>query len=649
MSFEAAGTMITRSFGSQANALRRMGIDVQGVSGSEERLKMITEGISNHFGGVAQASANTYAGRMEILSHKVEELQKGMGAELVPAIEAVTGSFSGAIDKGNNTTAMMQGLGIAAKIIAGAFLLIKIAILETGDIMGTFGASFVAFAMGDFKHAVQIWGSGLTAMKNDAVDSYDSIASLFKANQKLEMNVKVKPLNMGDPTKADQKAAADLKKEAEAQAKDQLDVQYQLMEAYGKLYRDDIKNKYDKDEKEASDEYNIGMLKLENEEKVGGLSVAQQQIINDKKKLLGVALETALKEANQGRVDDEKKAEEELLAKKIEFEKSYDAQITSLEKERVDTQIRDHTLSLEEYKTYLAKLLAAKLKSLEEENEKIKAKNKELGTNKPLIDITQQKQFGEKEDKSNVSDYQKAQQDKLVVAWKKNNSFMYDSTTNLTKSLVSNWKSTITQMMNGTKNLGEGLKSIFKDAGASIIDSIVTALGNIVEKYIESIFIQEAVSEGAQTTAVIAGVTTGGLLAAAYAEPAMLASIMSFGGADTAGMAGFSMAMTLARGFSIAPKLAQGGDFTVPPGFPNDSYPILVESGEHVQVTPAGQSSNNNMDIVNAILALNRNLINKNMSPIVNVHANIDGLTFTRETVNKSQLRLNNAGVRNVV
>lgn len=37
--------------------------------------------------------------------------------------------------------------------------------------------------------------------------------------------------------------------------------------------------------------------------------------------------------------------------------------------------------------------------------------------------------------------------------------------------------------------------------------------------------------------------------------------------------------------------LAGGADFIVPPGYPNDSYgPIYVQSGEHVQVTPAGQA-----------------------------------------------------------
>ena len=36
---------------------------------------------------------------------------------------------------------------------------------------------------------------------------------------------------------------------------------------------------------------------------------------------------------------------------------------------------------------------------------------------------------------------------------------------------------------------------------------------------------------------------------------------------------------------------AEGASFTVPPGYPNDSFPMRVESGEHVQVTPKGKSS----------------------------------------------------------
>jgi hypothetical protein len=36
-------------------------------------------------------------------------------------------------------------------------------------------------------------------------------------------------------------------------------------------------------------------------------------------------------------------------------------------------------------------------------------------------------------------------------------------------------------------------------------------------------------------------------------------------------------------------RFAKGGDFIVPPGFPNDTFPMRVQSGERVQVTPANQ------------------------------------------------------------
>lgn len=48
----------------------------------------------------------------------------------------------------------------------------------------------------------------------------------------------------------------------------------------------------------------------------------------------------------------------------------------------------------------------------------------------------------------------------------------------------------------------------------------------------------------------------------------------------------------LPEGWSEEPKFATGtppGGFIVPPGYPNDSYPIRVTSGELVQVTPPGQ------------------------------------------------------------
>ncbi len=68
------------------------------------------------------------------------------------------------------------------------------------------------------------------------------------------------------------------------------------------------------------------------------------------------------------------------------------------------------------------------------------------------------------------------------------------------------------------------------------------------------------------------------------------------GGAATSGAGGASSG---AGGGHVGPGAASGIDFIVPPGFPNDSYLQPVQSGERVQVTPAGQSSTSGMTVNN--------------------------------------------------
>ena len=63
--------------------------------------------------------------------------------------------------------------------------------------------------------------------------------------------------------------------------------------------------------------------------------------------------------------------------------------------------------------------------------------------------------------------------------------------------------------------------------------------------------------------------------------------------------AGVSVARAIANGIASGEGLkhpsgpggANGMDMIVPAGYPNDSFPLRAQSGEHVQITPAGQNS----------------------------------------------------------
>jgi len=51
---------------------------------------------------------------------------------------------------------------------------------------------------------------------------------------------------------------------------------------------------------------------------------------------------------------------------------------------------------------------------------------------------------------------------------------------------------------------------------------------------------------------------------------------------------------------------AGGADFVVPPGYPNDSYgPLWVQSGEHVKVTPSGQTGGGTSNSVSIVQNFN--------------------------------------------
>lgn len=95
-------------------------------------------------------------------------------------------------------------------------------------------------------------------------------------------------------------------------------------------------------------------------------------------------------------------------------------------------------------------------------------------------------------------------------------------------------------------------------------------------------------------------------------------------------------------------KLASGGNFIVPSGYPNDSYPLLVESGERVSVTPADRVSNDFklLEAVNKKLdILNENLINKNLSVQVINKTELDGRELAK-AVNTNIKRMEREGRR---
>lgn len=96
-------------------------------------------------------------------------------------------------------------------------------------------------------------------------------------------------------------------------------------------------------------------------------------------------------------------------------------------------------------------------------------------------------------------------------------------------------------------------------------------------------------------------------------------------------------------------RLASGGDFVVPTGFSNDSYPLLVQSGERVQVTPAHRTGDENyqlMAINNSIQALNMNLTGMmRKQPVIVINNDITERRLVKNMVLPGERKLKKEGL----
>lgn len=188
------------------------------------------------------------------------------------------------------------------------------------------------------------------------------------------------------------------------------------------------------------------------------------------------------------------------------------------------------------------------------------------------------------------------------------------------------WQSLANADMSGaerTKAIWEAIKS-----------SALSTFGEILKGYIQNAIQQSVVGDAFRATEIAKGYAIGGALAAAYTPAATLASIMSFGGASIEGLAALQMALGSSQALAAVPKFAQGG--IVPAGYPNDTFPALLTSGE--VITPAGKAADSEklFKVLSRKLdTLNKNLISKDFSPMIFNKMSLNGRTITKEVVSE--------------
>jgi hypothetical protein len=121
----SAATGLGKALLGNTRALKTIGIDFKATGDRAKDLATITGLLEEKVGGAAEAFGETFAGRVEILKAKFDDLKETLGATLIPAIEAVVSELSqmaDAIDAIANHHLPEMNLNVG--LLAGALKLI---------------------------------------------------------------------------------------------------------------------------------------------------------------------------------------------------------------------------------------------------------------------------------------------------------------------------------------------------------------------------------------------------------------------------------------------------------------------------------------------------------------------------------------------
>ncbi|MEW6506404.1 MAG: hypothetical protein AB1432_01530 [Bacteroidota bacterium] len=180
MDLNNAADLIAKSFGSSTNALARYGIQAEGVAGSTDRLKQITEGISNLYGGMAQAQAKTFSGRLEQMKNRITDIEEGIGKALLPTLEKLVDALSGVVEEGEKADGFFKGVAVAGRIVGSVFIVVKTVLMHIGTLLGTIGASLIAVFTGQFAIIPGIVSEGFKKITTNAESLFSDIGKLWE-------------------------------------------------------------------------------------------------------------------------------------------------------------------------------------------------------------------------------------------------------------------------------------------------------------------------------------------------------------------------------------------------------------------------------------------------------------------------------------
>lgn len=245
-------------------ALTRLGVPLDKTIIKNKDLESALNALENQFQGASAAAANTYAGKIAILTQKVDEAKEAIGYDLITAIELATGALDGTNSLGDAALNASDNIGDFVVGLGYYIGQIDVSVESTNRLTTAIektGKQILLSILGPLSAAIPAIGQlfGLVAKKGDdlkTTSEQNALTAQLAGDRYLALGkslgfVTEKTVNLTDATekntKADKRAEEQLKKTQEAAkkaAQDGIDVlEESLRKAKNQL--DDVQGKFD--------------------------------------------------------------------------------------------------------------------------------------------------------------------------------------------------------------------------------------------------------------------------------------------------------------------------------------------------------------------------------------------------------------------
>lgn len=141
-----AAMLVGKAFTGQTETLGRYGVKVDESIPASEKFAAVLEAINQRFGGAAQAEAESYAGRIENLKNRFDDVKESIGEALMPVLDSALKTiefFIGGLEQlgGVFPAVFATGLAVLQEFVAGLQYAVE-SIPFLSEALGVVGVNF---------------------------------------------------------------------------------------------------------------------------------------------------------------------------------------------------------------------------------------------------------------------------------------------------------------------------------------------------------------------------------------------------------------------------------------------------------------------------------------------------------------------------